>query len=100
MSSHNDARPAPAVAGNEPREIDRLGGTISPNHNARNARRQYLVAHLHRAGPRPVLEAMLELERGHELDLVLEQFGRVPVEAYHAVGADAFPGLRAVEGDA
>jgi hypothetical protein len=66
---------------------------MSARHRAdpRNARRQRLVLHLHQAGPRVVLEAMLELEQGHDLDDVLEDFGRLTVETYHAVGADILP---------
>jgi hypothetical protein len=59
--------------------------------NPRNARRQRLALHLHRAGPRPVLEAMLELERGKPLDHVLESFGRVAIETYRAAGASELP---------
>src|SRR4051794_24744204 len=55
----------------------------------RTARRCHLARHLHAAGPRPVLEALLELEGGRVLDDVLESFGRVMVADYHAVGASA-----------
>jgi hypothetical protein len=54
----------------------------------RNARRQRLAAHLHAAGPRPVLEALLEVESGHPLDDVLERYARIPVSTYRALGAD------------
>jgi hypothetical protein len=59
----------------------------------RSARRQRLSAHLHAAGPRPVLEALLAVEAGQPLDAVLEEFGRVPAATYRAVGAHAFPEL-------
>jgi hypothetical protein len=55
--------------------------------------RQRLVAHLVAAGARPVLEALLELERGANLDEVLARFARVPVATYRALGADRFAPL-------
>jgi hypothetical protein len=39
------------------------------------------------SGPRPVLEALLEVARGRDLDAVLEAYGRIPVEIYYALGA-------------
>ena len=57
----------------------------------RSPRRQYLVLHLHRAGPRGMLEAMLELEPGPRLDAVLGRYARIPVNIYHALGADQLP---------
>src|SRR5262245_26343008 len=48
-------------------------------------RRQRLAAHLHRCGPRPVLEALLAVERGQSLDLVLEDFARLQPDIYEAV---------------
>jgi hypothetical protein len=56
----------------------------------RSARRRHLCAHLHAAGPRPVLEALLAVDSGQDLDDVLEDFGRVPADIYHAVGASHF----------
>jgi len=56
----------------------------------RSARRQRLSARLHAAGPRPVLEALLAVESGQPLDEVLEDFGRIPADVYHAVGAHTF----------
>lgn len=50
----------------------------------RSARRQHLSRHLHAAGPRPVLEALLAVDNGQPLDEVLENFGRLPPELYHA----------------
>jgi hypothetical protein len=43
--------------------------------NARSAQRRRLCAHLHSSGPRPVLEALLAVEAGQDLDEVLEDFG-------------------------
>jgi hypothetical protein len=56
----------------------------------RNARRQRLVRHLHAAGCRPMLEALLDVAGGRDLDETLEDFARLPVETYKAVGADEF----------
>jgi hypothetical protein len=53
----------------------------------RSARRIQLCAHLHAAGPRPVLEALIAVDSGQPLDEVLEEFGRIPVDIYHAVDA-------------
>ena len=58
---------------------------------ARNSKRQRLVAHLHDAGPRPVLEALISVAHGNDLDQVLADFGRVAVAAYRAVGASELP---------
>jgi hypothetical protein len=57
----------------------------------RNARRQRLVLHLHAAGSRPTLEALLDVPGGRDLDETLEDFARVPVEVYRQVGAAEFP---------
>jgi hypothetical protein len=57
----------------------------------RTSRRQRLVRHLIECGPRPVFEAMLQLEPGPKLDEVLERFCRIQPETYHALGADELP---------
>jgi hypothetical protein len=57
----------------------------------RNVRRQRLSLHLHSCGPRPVLEALLDVAAGRDLDETLEDFARVPVETYRAVGASPLP---------
>jgi hypothetical protein len=64
----------------------------------RSARRIHLARHLHRAGPRPTLEALIAVEQGQPLDDVLAEFGRVPVRAYHEVGASEFPALTVIDG--
>ena len=56
--------------------------------NKRNAKRQHQVAHIYAAGPRAVLEALLDVAAGKPLDDVLKAFGRIPVSIYHALGAD------------
>src|SRR5262245_55974886 len=68
-------------------KCDQLGQI--DNHNSqRNARRQHLAGRLHACGPRPVLEAMLELEAGADLDHLLERYTRIPAGIYRAFGAD------------
>jgi hypothetical protein len=57
----------------------------------RNARRQRLALRLHEAGPRPTLEALLDVAGGRDLDETLEDFARVSVRTYEAVGADRLP---------
>ena len=60
--------------------------------NRRNLQRFNVARHVHAAGPRPVLEALLAVEQGKPLDAVLEDFGQaVPARVYHEVGADDFP---------
>ena len=58
---------------------------------ARSAKRQRLVAHLHAAGIRPTLEALIAVSQGQDLDLVLADFNRLSVETYHAMGANVLP---------
>jgi hypothetical protein len=57
----------------------------------RSAIRQRLVLHLYESGPRVVLEAMLELEQGKNLDDVLISFTRIPASTYRQLGADRLP---------
>jgi hypothetical protein len=56
---------------------------------ARNARRQHLARSLWESGPRPVLEALLEVEAGRPLELVLERYARIPAHIYRALGVNA-----------
>jgi hypothetical protein len=63
----------------------------TPNIYSRSARRQELASRLYACGPRPVLEALLEVERGRALDDVLIDFTRIASSVYRAVGADRFP---------
>jgi hypothetical protein len=60
-------------------------------HTKRNTRRQRQIAHLHAAGPRPVMEALLAVEAGQDLDDVLADFARVAISTYQMVGADELP---------
>lgn len=54
-------------------------------------RRQHLASHLHRCGPRPVLEALQEVARGRPLDDVLADYSRLDPEVCRVLGADLFP---------
>jgi hypothetical protein len=38
-----------------------------------------------------VLEALIAVAAGQELDAVLEDFARIPVAVYRAIGADVLP---------
>jgi hypothetical protein len=69
----------------------RARGTLDSIARVGSSRRQRLAANLHISGPRPVLEALLELEAGRALDEVLERYGRIPAAIYHVLGADALP---------
>lgn len=62
-------------------------------HAIRDPRRQRLAAHLHRCGPRPVLEALQEVANGRPLDDVLADFGGLDSEVCRAVGGHRFPPL-------
>jgi hypothetical protein len=57
----------------------------------RTPRPQRLVKRLIECGERPVLEALLAVDAGQDLDVVLEEFCRLSPETYQAVGADALP---------
>lgn len=57
----------------------------------RRLRRQRLVAHLHRCGARPVLEALIAVAGGDDLDATLEDFANLRPEAYRRCGADTLP---------
>jgi hypothetical protein len=54
----------------------RAGGIL--HQETRKARRQRLARSLWESGPRPVLEALLEVEAGRPLGAVLERYARSP----------------------
>jgi hypothetical protein len=60
---------------------------VSGDASLRDARRQRLCKHLHAAGPRPVLEALLAVDCGQPLDDVLEQYVRIPSSIFTILGA-------------
>jgi hypothetical protein len=66
----------------------------------RSPRRQHLVGHVVYAGPRVVLELLLEIAAGADLNESLERYARIPVNVYRALGADRLPidGLALVNG--
>ena len=55
--------------------------------------RQRCATHLHDLGARPVLEALLELDAGRDLDDVLARYAELDPEIVRALGADRFPPL-------
>jgi hypothetical protein len=69
---------------------------VSGDQSIRTARRQRLCKHLHAAGPRPVLEALLAVDSGQPLDDVLEAYVRIPSSFFHILGASSFARIRAV----
>ena len=58
---------------------------------AADLKRQRQVAHLLSLGPRPVLEALIEVEAGADLDRVLADYARLDLEVVTALGGDKFP---------
>ena len=54
-------------------------------------RRQRAAEHLYSLGPRPVLEALVEVEAGAELDRVLADFARLDPETVRQLAGDQFP---------
>ena len=54
-------------------------------------RRQRATEHLHNLGPRPVLEALAEVEAGADLNRVLADFARLDPETVRQIGGDHFP---------
>ncbi|MCH7888331.1 MAG: hypothetical protein IIA00_03530 [Proteobacteria bacterium] len=61
------------------------------NDGARNLRLRRAAEHLHTLGPRPVLEALIEVADGHDLDRVLADFARLDPEVVSALGGDRMP---------
>ena len=53
-------------------------------------RRQRAAEHLYDLGPRPVLEALVAVEAGADLDRVLADFERLDAEIVAELGADKF----------
>ena len=56
-------------------------------------RRQRAAEHLYNLGPRPVLEALAEVEAGAGLDRLLADFARLDPETVRQLGGDRFPPL-------
>jgi hypothetical protein len=65
----------------------------------RNATRQYLIRHLCKCGPRCVLEALIAVVAGQDLDFVLTDFARLAPRTYHGVGADKLPFVTGLSDD-
>ncbi len=56
-----------------------------------NPRRQRAAEHLHNLGPRPVLEALVEVEAGADLDHVLADFAQLEPKTVSRLRGDRFP---------
>ena len=54
-------------------------------------RRPRAARHLHSLGPRPLLEALRQVEAGGSLDDVLRQYQRLDPATVRAIGADQWP---------
>ncbi len=91
MKPQNVLAPASAATLTRGRNGEQLRRRLGSPNITRSARRQRLVQHLHRCGPRPVLEALIAVECGQDLDVVLEDFARLQPEIFEAVGADVLP---------
>lgn len=59
--------------------------------NTRTLVRQYRAMHLHNLGARPVLEALLEVAAGRDLDDVLRRYSRLDPQTCRRLGADTLP---------
>jgi hypothetical protein len=59
--------------------------------DSRSPQRQRQVKHLYQSGPRVIMEALLAVANGEDLDDVLADFNRIPVNIYRAIGADQLP---------
>jgi hypothetical protein len=70
-----------------------------PDKQQRRIRLRRLAAQIHVLGPRPLLELLLELDRGAPLMATLERYARLPAEFIHAFGGDSLDDLRVIEGD-
>ena len=81
--AHHSARPARSQA---PQPVGDIIESI-----VLDVRRQRHANHLHRLGPRPVLEALKEVAAGHSLDSVLDSYARLDLRVVAALDADRFP---------
>jgi hypothetical protein len=68
-----------------------VGRLESAFFSKRSPRRQLLTKYLHALGPRPLLEALIEIEAGRALDGVLADFARLDPAVVSALGADVLP---------
>ena len=85
MAQHKKC-PAPVRAGHGASENLSLKYDI-----ARSPRTQRLAAHLHKCGPRPMLECLIAVAEGQPLDAALHDFDRLSPDLYRAIGADVLP---------
>jgi len=57
----------------------------------RDVLRQRLAMQVHALGPRPMLEAMQEVDAGADIDSVLSRYAGIDGDFVKAIGADSFP---------
>ena len=88
-----------SVMTRRPKYPPRCGSLRPIGEVASNLCRQRAAEHLHGLGPRPVLEALVEVEAGTDLDSVLADFAQLDRETVRQLGGDQFPAapLREVE---
>lgn len=77
-------------AGGEGRKTNISDREYTPDATAPQA---HAARHLHRLGPRPVLEAMLEVEAGRSVADVLARYSRLDPCIVRALGGDDFAPL-------
>ena len=63
-------------------KLSHLGALGKSDPRSGRALRQ--AAHLAKCGPRPILEALLAVQSGQPVDVVLRDFCRLSPETYHA----------------
>jgi hypothetical protein len=110
MRFPNGGRPPPARddAGGGPL-IERFPGQLSDKFNPHKRSAQkaqpiprerlaYLTGRLHRLGPRPLLEFILEIEAGADLHERLERYAFLPADFIAANDGDRLPPARIVGG--
>ena len=88
MTFRNRSAPRQRGGAGRGRKGEQLRRRLALVDISRDPRRQRLVAHLHASGPLPVLECLLAVASGQDLDHALEDFERNPADVYRAIGAD------------
>ena len=84
-------RAAPALAFRRRIKTSPATIEIAVEGHVRDLRYQRAAAHLHRLGPRPVLEALIEVANGHDLDRVLADFARLDPEVVRTLSGNSWP---------
>lgn len=74
-----------------PRPPEHISGPTS--RVMRDIARRRLVVKVHRLGARPMLELLLEVQAGADLDDALIRYAAADPATFRALGADRFPPL-------